>query len=419
MALTLVPVVAGAQTARNPFADLFGRSPSQGGELTSVHLRSQVGGQIGQTIEADFDQQDLVPEGIAAAADVSLVGQYLRTRTQALGEARYSYQEYRQRPAFGAPGYDASGRVSFQATTRLSLQGGGSYVHSPFFRLMWLAPQIYGPSVGDGSAILMMSNDSLDGNAGITQQIGKRATVSATATARQTHFEDLPQNDFTSVGGHGVYKHQVSRNLALRAGYAREESRVTPEAGGERYVNEIIDAGVDFAKAFSMGRRTSLTFATETSMVRQNAGGRQFRLNGTAVFERLFLRTWITTVSARRATEFLPGFRGPVFTERGQASLAGYLTKRLVLNANAEGGRGAVGVGDIRQFISYSGNGSLTFAVTRHIGVFGQYVYYQYQMPPDPLAIATVPRLSRQAVSFGVRTWLALIDKEKVSRDPR
>src|SRR5690349_11926730 len=116
VAITLVPLVAGAQTARNPYSDLFGRTPTTGstGELTSVQLRTTAGAQVGQTLEADFEQQDVVPEGFAAGAEASMVAQILRTRFQVLGQGRYSYQEYRRTPAFGTPSFDAGARVNFK-----------------------------------------------------------------------------------------------------------------------------------------------------------------------------------------------------------------------------------------------------------------------------------------------------------------
>jgi hypothetical protein len=430
MALTLVPVVAGAQTARNPFADLFGRARSEGSgaEVTSVQVRTTAGAQIGQTIRADFDQQDAVPEGIAAGADVSLTARHLTDRVQMTGQGRYSYQEFRREPAFGAPGFDANGRINFKATTRLSLYGGGQFMRSPYFRLMWLAPDMFGPSVatGPGSAILMQSNDTAEGLAGFTAQIGRRTSLDASGFTRRTRFAGAPLADFTSTGGRALLRRNLTRSLAIRAGYVREELRGAPGATDDRYVNEIIDVGVDFARAFSMGRRTSLAFATETSIVR-HGGQRDFRLNGFVAFERRFLRTWITQLSARRGTEFIPGFKAPVYTDRGGASLAGYLTKRLLFQAHGEGGRGAVGVagrvgvprGDANRFNSYSADASLTLAMTRHFGVFTQYYFYNYQMPPDPLALVTVQHLSRQTVSIGVKTWISIIDKEKVPRDPR
>ena len=430
LALTLVPVVAGAQTARNPFADLFGRAPSEtGAEVTSLQWRTTSGEQIGQTLRADFEQMDAVPEGLAGSADTSLMARHQSERLQVFGQGRYSYQEFRQEQAFGAPGFDANGNINFKATTRLALYGSGHFARSPFFRLVWLAPEMFGPSpaTGPGSAILMQRNDTSEGTAGFTAQVGRRTTVDVRGFARQTRFDNAPLSDLSSVGGHGVLKRQLTRTLSLRVGYLREELRGVSGAPSDRYINEMIDAGVDFARSFSMGRRSMLTFATETSMVRPNGGEREYRLNGNAAFESRFRRTWIAQLSARRGTEFIPGFIGPVYTDRGGADLAGYLTKRLLFQAHGEGGRGALFVDrslrvadqDVRRFTSYAANASLTLAMNRNIAVFTQYHYYNYQMPPDPLALVTVQHLSRQAVSIGVKTWVSIIDKEKVQRDPR
>ena len=418
------PGLGAAQTARNPFADLFGRAPSEdGAELKSLHWRTTAGAQIGQTIRADFDQQDVVPEGVAAAADASLIARYLTNRVQAQGHGRYSYQEFRKQPAFGAPGFDAGGRINFNATTRLSLFGGGQFMRSPFFRLMWFTPNMIGSSAPAtaSSAILMQSNDTVDGTAGFAAKAGRRVTFEAMGFGRQTRFADAPLSDFQSVGGRATLKRQLTRSLGLRAGYVREELSGAPGGSGDRYVNEVIDAGVDFARSFSMGRRTSLAFATETSFVRHD-GERDFRLNGFVAFDNRFYRTWITQLWVRRGTEFVPGYKAAVFTDRGGATLAGYLAKRVLFEAHGEGGRGAVGVGGragVNRFISYNADASMTFALTRNFGVFTQYYYFHYQMPPDPLALATVRHLSRQAVSVGVKTWVSIIDKEKVPRDPR
>ena len=420
---TLVPVVAAAQTPRNPFADLFGRAPVTTGEFTSVQLRSTVGAQIGQTLEQDFNDPQAVPEGLAAGADANLIAEYRRSRFQASGLGRYSYQEYRQEPAFGAPAFEVGGRMNYDVTNRVAFLAGGHFTRSPYFRLAWLGPEMFGPSTmpaGDTSAIFMLGNDTVGANAGINVELTKRTTFTVDGFARQTTFNDASVDRFASRGGRGLFRQQLTRSLSLRAGYGREEAAQSITTGGEeRFTHELIDVGVDFAKSMSMGRRTTFALATETSVVREDGGPRHFRLNGTLALERRFLRTWITRLGARRATEFMPGFRGPVFTETARLSLDGYFTKRLLLNANGEGGRGHVGVTDTRRFDSYTAATSLTFALTRNFGVFGQYAYGRYQMPADPLALITVPRYARQAVSVGVKTWVSIIDKEKVPRDPR
>jgi hypothetical protein len=417
----LVPTFAAAQPG-NPFSDLFGRAPEASGkEYTAVQFRTTTGAQWGQTLQADFEQADTVPEGLAGSADASLLGEFIRSRVQIVGHGRYSYQEYRQQPAFGAPGFEAGGRVNFQATTRLSLQGTGQFVRSPFFQMMWMEPAFYAAPTrpADSAAILLMGNDSVEASAGLTHRLTQRSSISALAFARETRFDDVVGHDFSSRGGRATWTRSLSRNFGVRAGYGREELRQTTGGADERFVNELIDIGIDFSKGFTMGRRATFSFATETSMLRENGGPRQLRLNGNASFERRFMRTWVTQLSARRATEFVPGFRAPVFTDRGSVSLAGYLSKRLLFQTQAEAARGQVGVGDARAFRSYVGSTTLTVAATRHIGVFTQYVYNHYQMPPDPLAVLAMPQLARQAVSIGVKTWVQLLDKKKVPIDPR
>lgn len=418
----LAPVAAAAQAPRNPFAELFGRVPERAGrEYTAVQFRSTAGAQIGQTLEEGFQAPDtVIPDGLSGGADGALVAEYMRDRVQLAGQARYSYQEFRREPAFGAPAFDLGVRGDVKPTTRLALHGGGHVVRSPFFQLMWLTADQAGTMTPmDRSAILLMRNDSVEGSAGITSNYTKRSSIDVSGIVRKTNFELQPQHSFSTVGGRAQWKRQITRDLAFRAGYGREQLRQRTPEGDLLFNNELLDIGVDYARALSLSRRTSLSFGTETSIIRENAGARHFRLNGNVMLEKRFQRTWQTVFSVRRGTDFLPGFRAPVLTEQAHFVLAGYLARRLILNVNGNAAQGEVGFNDSRKFISYTGDAKLTFAMTRHLGVFAQYVYYHYQNPPDPETLFLMPRVARQAVSIGVQTWISILDKDKVTRDPR
>ena len=412
----LIPGIAAAQPPRNPFADLFGRAPQRTGrEFTALQFRMETGVQWGRTMEEDFLPGDPVPDGLAGGAEASLMGEFARDRIQGHGQGRYGYQEFRQEPAFGVPSFSGSGNINVEVTTRLSLQGGAQYARSPYYNMVWLAAAQDGPvPPPDRAAILMLENDTLEGSAGITHNYSRRSSLSVTGFVRETRFDSLPQNDFRAIGGRALWKRNMTRDLAIRAGYGREELRQDRLGVEERFVNELIDVGVEYARGFSLARRTALSFGTETSMISEQQGFRHFRLNGHFLLEHQFLRSWNTALSVNRATEFLPGFTAPAFTESAQASLNGYLATRLLLNLNASAGQGEVGFNDSRKFVSYTGSARLTVAVTRRLGVFTQYAYTQYQSPPDPQTLFFIPRLARQSVSVGVQTWLSLIDKQKV-----
>lgn len=423
LALSLfAPLAAAAQTPRNPFADLFGRAPQRTGrEYTAVQFRSTAGAQMGQTLEEGFQSPDaVIPDGLSAAANGAVMLEYMRDRVQVAGQARYAYQEYRKPPAFGVPSLDVGVRADFRPTTRLAFHGGANFARSPFFQLMFLtAAQTGSMAPVDRSAIVLMRNETLGGSAGITSNYSKRSSVEVSGNFRETNFDLQPQHSFTSIGGRAQWRRQMTRDLAVRAGYGREQLRQRDPAGDLLFTNELFDLGVDYAKSLSIARRTSFSFGTETSMLRDADGGKHFRLNGNARLESRFYQTWIALLSGRRGTDFLPGFRAPVLTDHASVTLAGFLAKRLILNVNGAAARGEVGFNDSRKFISYSGDAKLTVPVTRHLGLFTQYVYYRYQNPPEPESLFLLPRVARQAFSVGVETWISIYDKDKVTRDPR
>jgi hypothetical protein len=418
----LVPVAAAAQPARNPFADLFGRTPERTGrEFTAVQFRSTVGAQVGQTLEAGLLELDsVIPEGLSARGDAMLSVEYMRDRVRFSGLGRYAYQEFRQPPAFGAPALNVGGRVDLKATTRLAFHGSGQYFRSPFFRSMWVTPDAAHPMAPmDDLAILMLRNDTVQGSAGLASAYTKRSSISVTGTIRKTDFEAQTQAGFSSVGGRAEWRRQVTRDMALRAAYGRDELRSRAADGEVPYTQELVDIGIDYGHALSLARRTSFTFGTQTSILRDRERGRHFRLNGDIAFDHRFQRTWAAHLSARRGSDFLPGFRDPVLTDSARMSVDGFLATRLILKLDADAGRGEIGFDDGRQFMSYAGHAKLTFALMRNLGVFTQYTYYNYQSPPQRETLFLVPRGVRQAVSVGVETWISIYNKDRVPRDPR
>jgi hypothetical protein len=209
----------------------------------------------------------------------------------------------------------------------------------------------------------------------------------------------------------------MTRDLGVHLGYARDEMRQR-RLGDGRFMNEVFDVGIDFARALPIAQRTSLSLSTETSAMRENEGQRHYRLNGALELQHGFKRTWQAVAGAYRATEFLPGFAAPLFSDRARAGVSGYLSKRFILHGNVFGQQSQIGwQGD--RFMTYSADARLTFAMTRHVGVFGQYVRYYYQLPLEADAIVPLPQLSRQTYVIGIQTWVPLIHKEQVTRDPR
>jgi hypothetical protein len=418
----LVPVVAAAQGRPNPFADLFGRVPERAeGTLTAVDFRSSAGAQWADVREQPADVGDAVPPGLAGRADATLNYFHLGQRVQAEGHGRYGYQEYRQQPAFGAPAYDAGGKLVFKATNRIVVDAGGRFTSSPFFHLLDPAPVTFeqvAPTAGDPFIAYLIDNDTIEGDAGITADYTKRSSVTLSGQWRETRFTNRA-DDFSMRGWRGQWKRRMTRDLAVHLGYGRYE--VGRPASDDDFMNELLDVGIEYARALPIARRTTLAFGTETSALRENRGRRQLRLNGSVELAHAFMRSWRASIGAYRSTEFVPAFAEPLLSERVRAGVSGYLSKRFIFYGNVLGSQSQIGLENSTsaRFTTYSGDARLIFAMSKHLGVFGQYVRYYYELPPTANAIVALPKLSRQTYAIGIQTWVPLIQKVEVNRDPR
>jgi hypothetical protein len=417
----LVPVGASALAPRNAFESLFGRAPERTGrEYTAIQFRSSAGAQWGQTLEDAVTPADTtIPDGLSGGADVGLSANYTRHRGKLLAQGTYGYQEYRGENDFGVPNFNLGARGDFKATTRLVLHGSGRYARVPFFQSVWLPPDFTAALPIERSAILLMQNDNIEATTGVTHNYSKYGSLDLSGTLRQTKFRFSPNSDFSAVGAQVRWNRHVTRDLGVHFGYGREEMRQQSIEGEHRFEYELLDVGVDYARALTLARRTTFSFSTQTALVREALGPRHFRVNGNLMLERRFLRTWVSQMLGQRASVFMPGFRAPVLTDSAQFVLAGYLSRRWLLNINADGTQAEVGFENPQQYATYSGRAKLTFGLTRNFGVFTQYVYSRYQNPPDPQTLFAMPEGIRHGVMIGVQTFISLFDKEQVSRDPR
>jgi len=418
----LVPVAAGAQGRPNPFADLFGRTPERsGGDITRVDFRSTAGAQMAVVGEHTADSGDGVPEGLAARADGQLQVQHVGQRLQSQGFARYEYQEFRREPGFGAPGYGAGGKALVKATSKIRLEADGQVLHAPFFHVLPAMPEAFGevsPLGGDPFIARLIENNSFQSAAAITADYTKRSSLTFSGRVMETRFPTSPADDFSLRGFRGQWRRRMTRDFAVHLAYQQDELRQGQTEAG-RFTNELFDVGIDFAKALPIAQRTAMFLTTETSTLRENNGPRKFRLNGAVELTHGFKRTWQSAIGAYRMTEFLPGFPAPLLSDRARVGVSGFLSKRFIFHGNVFGQQSQIGLERREQFMTYSGDARLTFAMTKHLGLFSQYVRYYYQLPLEADAIVRLPRLSRQTYVIGLQTWVPIFYKEQVTRDPR
>ena len=73
------------------------------------------------------------------------------------------------------------------------------------------------------------------------------------------------------------------------------------------------DVGIDFHKALSLSRRTTLSFGTGTTAF-ADVNGTHIYATGNATLTRELGRTWFATAAYNRDVSFLSTFREPVLS---------------------------------------------------------------------------------------------------------
>jgi hypothetical protein len=419
----VLPAPAAAQRAGGPFSGLFGRTPPRTGqEVTRVEIRGAIGGQHDSTIPAGVDDVNGLPTGAIASASTGLVFERHRDRLEVRGKGSATHQEFFREPRTGAPTYEAAANMLARIGTRFTIDGNAQAIRSPFFHVSLVAPlpiPFLDVSVpGDRNAIGKMRNDTFDGAIGFTSQFTERSRFSASVSRRDIRFLEQPYRDYAGWGSRADLRRRLSRNSTLRLSYGREQAHQNLLGDG-LYVHELLDAGVDLDRGLSITRRTSLSFYTQTSILRETGGPRRFRLNGGLTLGRDLRRTWNAAITVNRDTELHPGFVAPLFSHGLAFSVGGMPTLRTEFTANVSARRGHLGFDGSNKMNTQSATARLSTGITTKTGLYGQYTYYRYDVPAGSTVVEMLPRLARQQFAIGVTLWLPIYTHVRAPRDPR
>jgi hypothetical protein len=188
---------------------------------------------------------------------------------------------------------------------------------------------------------------------------------------------DARGSDYSTAEAGGRLRFGLTRDLGLRLGYTYTDAQLA-RVGSHPYQNHNIDVGVDYSRALSFSRRTTLAFSTG-SAVTKDTNNSYVNLTGSARLNREFRRTWNASLAYSRGLNFSEVLAQPVFSDSLIAGVGGFVNRRVQFAANGGFSVGDVGLNSAKsRYSTYNANASLTTAITRHIGVVVDYLYYRY-----------------------------------------
>lgn len=423
-ALLLLPSAAFAQGDTGPFGGLFGRTPEGiGRDYTVFELRTSSSVQFDDALLSEAQLGGLVDRGGTAGVTGAMTFERKSDNLEFRARSTGMYQQLMQAPGLGYTTVDSGVALTSRLGSRLTVDGSLLHFYSPFFNfhpVLFMARGPGGITVPTStSAASIIENHTFDGRIGVSSQYAKHSTLSGSVTRRETRFRQRREHNQTLNGFGGEWRRKVTRGLGVRLGYNRDEiyEHGRPEL---RFIHELIDVGVDYLKPLSLSRRTTLTFNTQTAMLRRQDTGRHYRLNGQASLSSAFRRTWQFTLSGQRTTQFLPGFADPLFADTASVGMSGLLSSRAQLVLKATGGIGEFGFdADPGRFRTVHATSQFNYAFTRKFGLFAQYALYFYELPGGASGFSLLNELSRQSVAVGITAWIPIVTPKEAPRDTR
>jgi hypothetical protein len=248
---------------------------------------------------------------------------------------------------------------------------------------------------------------SYSGRADFGYQFSQRLTGNAGYSygGRSTSLYNTP---FSRRGASGGLRYQLGQGLGLRIGYSRMEGRYgSPDNNAAQ---DSVNGGIDFSRALSFSRRTSVSFSTGSTAVRNNSRTR-VRMIGTASLAHEVGRTWMASANYTRGVQFLEVLLEPVFQDSVGAGFGGLVNRRVQVQTSIRASIGQVGFRTTgNSFDTYVAGAGASVALTSFMNFGVNYSYFQYKFDEGTVLPAGIPsEIGRQSISATVSFWAPLI----------
>ena len=247
---------------------------------------------------------------------------------------------------------------------------------------------------------------------GTTLDVGQKLTRRTSASLSLGYGRGMitTGHNWTTVLYAGNISHMITKGVSIYAGYAHGEQR---EKGGTDS-HPTMTGGVDFNRALSISRRTTLGFSTGVSEVYDRSQDQKhYYLIGSVGLKREFGRTWETALYAGRNVRRVETLSTPLLSDTFSVVLNGSFSRRIQLKSSFGQSIGRVPVTGGTGYDTLYGSAALSVALTRQLALATDYTLYRYTFDGDALTAAAAGQMNRSGVRTYLQLWLPLISRTK------
>jgi opacity protein-like surface antigen len=240
----------------------------------------------------------------------------------------------------------------------------------------------------------------------VQHQFSRRVTGNANY-AYSGRDSSLYNEPFTRHNGGGGLSFALSQGLSLNLGYYRMEGRYSSD---RRMSQDTVNLGVNYQRALSFSRRTTLGFSSGTTTV-SDGNRTRFRALGSATLNHEVGRTWLATASYTRGVRFLETLLEPVFQDSAMAGFGGLVNRRVQVQTAVQASLGQIGLANRNGFNSYVGTAGATIAISQNMNFGLSYSYFHYRFSGNTVLPPGVPpEVNRQSVRASINVWAPLLN---------
>lgn len=435
--VTAAPALAqqGA-SSRRPYRGLFG-SPSSpdapqslvlSGSVFGAYYNNVVDGIPDPTAQTPWLQGSGHYQGAQVGLDyaISRVGRRFSVAGSASGGLTYyrSQNRSRVRPSNNVA-LTVGARLS--RTTSLSVRQSAAYTsnyNQPLAsRLGYGIAQDLGVADDDALDLFELRAFRMASTVALSQSLGRYLSIGGAYSYRWVEIlDDDPAasrfKDYRSHAGSASiqYARPVTRSATMVLGYgirATESGSLT----GDPSVVHNVNAGINYGRALSFSRRTSLSFSTGSAIAtteRIDVPGAdkhtRIYLVGDAALTHELGRTWTASVSYTRGLRTMDGLDDLYFTQAVRGVLGGLVSRRLSVSSTISWADSTLENQGGGRHRGYAAGANAQYALTRALALYTSYTYFHYRFNDGVVIDRRLPRqLDRHGVRAGLTTAIPLI----------
>src|SRR5437867_2790990 len=184
------------------------------------------------------------------------------------------------------------------------------------------------PLTSPDMSVLNAQTTTLSTIAGYSHPLGRRAEVQLRYGFDESRQGSRVDRSVVTFGG-GI-RRSLSRSLDLRLGHTIRLVHSEQQSQAPSLTAHDLDLGVDYHRALSFSRRTSVNFSTGGAAV-TTEGLTQYMMTGTAGLQHRLSRSWTAAAAFDRRLNMIEGIPQPVIASGLTTTVGGLFSRRAGL----------------------------------------------------------------------------------------